>query len=68
MQCNYLTFYVYILTSSLRKKMKKLEEVQKVDRVKERDFFLKNVSNIYSDFIIDDKRFWTCAFKVDLLF
>lgn len=27
---------------SLKKKMKKLEEVQKVDRVKERDFFLKN--------------------------
>lgn len=32
--------------SSLRKKMKKLEEVQKVDRVKERGFFLKNVSSI----------------------
>lgn len=31
---------------SLRKKMKKLEEVQKVDRVKERGFFLKNVSSI----------------------
>lgn len=33
-------------SSSLRKKMKKLEEVQMVDRVKERDFFLKNVSSI----------------------
>ncbi|XP_058295495.1 transcription initiation factor TFIID subunit 13 isoform X2 [Hylobates moloch] len=31
-------------TPPLRKKMKKLEEVQKVDRVKERDFFLKNGS------------------------
>uniref|UniRef100_A0A9L0K7P8 Transcription initiation factor TFIID subunit 13 n=2 Tax=Equus asinus TaxID=9793 RepID=A0A9L0K7P8_EQUAS len=29
-------------TPPLRKKMKKLEEVQMVDRVKERDFFLKN--------------------------
>lgn len=45
--------------------MKKLEEVQKVDRVKERDFFLKSVSNMYNDFIID-KKFWTCAFKVNL--
>lgn len=29
-------------TPPLRKKVKKLEEVPKVDRVKERDFFLKN--------------------------
>lgn len=31
--------------------MKKLEEVQKVDREKERDFFLKNVS-IYTAILL----------------
>ncbi|XP_075856050.1 transcription initiation factor TFIID subunit 13 isoform X1 [Microcebus murinus] len=35
-------------TPPLRKKMKKLEEVQKVDRVKERDFFLKNAGSSVS--------------------
>uniref|UniRef100_A0A8D0I6A9 TATA-box binding protein associated factor 13 n=2 Tax=Sus scrofa TaxID=9823 RepID=A0A8D0I6A9_PIG len=35
-------------TPPLRKKVKKLEEVPKVDRVKERDFFLKNTHKAMS--------------------